>query len=305
MAYPELFQVLLAMSWLNITFAVKKDQLDSVCELLELANAQSVTIVDAGDDPLFDLLDGELPVWDSSLVTGLFNAQQGVDAVMANLSKVFEPDALLKCRVESLPERDWERCWMDRFQPMQYGRNLWICPTWYEPPDPKAANVMLDPGLAFGSGSHQTTRMCMEWLSEQKLTGRSVIDYGCGSGILAIAALKLGATSALGVDIDQQALLASRQNAQLNQVSDRLQLALPDAMPDQSAGDIVFANILAGTLVELKSQLLALRKAQGVLVLSGILQSQEAMIYKEFEAGNSIQIYNDGDWLMMSVTAQA
>ena len=293
------------MPWLNITFAVKKDQLDSVSELLELADAQSVTIEDAGDNPLFDLLDGELPVWDSSLVTGLFNAQQGKDEVLAKLSKAFEPEVLPECRVESLPEQDWERSWMDRFQPMQYGKDLWICPTWYEPPDPKATNVMLDPGLAFGSGSHETTRLCMEWMSQQNLAGRSVIDYGCGSGILAIAALKLGAASALGVDIDQQALLASRQNAQLNQVSDRLQLELPDAMPDQSVGDIVFANILAGTLVELKSQLLALRKAQGVLVLSGILQSQEAMIYKAFEAGNTIQVYNDGDWMMMSVTAQA
>ena len=293
------------MPWLNVTFAVEEDQLDSISEHLELAGAQSVTIEDAGDNPLFDLLDGEHPVWDSSLVTGLFNVQLGVDEVMAKLTRAFAPDALPECRVESLPEQDWERSWMDRFQPMQYGRNLWICPTWYEPPDPEAINIMLDPGLAFGSGSHETTRLCMQWLSTQRLEGKAVIDYGCGSGILAIAALKSGAASALGVDIDQQALQASRQNAQLNQVSERLQLALPANMPDQSAADIVFANILAGTLVELKTQLLTLRKAQGVLVLSGILQSQQAMIYKEFEPGNTIQSYNDGDWMMMSVTAQA
>lgn len=292
------------MPWLNVTFAVDEDQLDSISEHLELAGAQSVTIEDAGDNPLFDLLDGEHPVWDSSLVTGLFNVQLGVDEVMSKLTRAFAPDALPECRVESLPEQDWERSWMDRFQPMQYGRNLWICPTWYEPPDPEAINIMLDPGLAFGSGSHETTRLCMQWLSTQRLEGKAVIDYGCGSGILAIAALKSGAASALGVDIDQQALQASRQNAQLNQVSERLQLALPANMPDQSAGDIVFANILAGTLVELKIQLLTLRKAQGVLVLSGILQSQQAMIYKEFEPGNTIQSFNDGDWMMMSVTAQ-
>ena len=292
------------MPWLNVTFAVGEDQLDTISEHLELAGAQSVTIEDAGDNPLFDLLDGEHPVWDSSLVTGLFNVQLGVDEVIAKLTRAFAPDALPECRVESLPEQDWERSWMDRFQPMQYGRNLWICPTWYKPPDPEAINIMLDPGLAFGSGSHETTRLCMQWLSTQRLEGKAVIDYGCGSGILAIAALKSGAASALGVDIDQQALQASRQNAQLNQVSERLQLALPANMPDQSAGDIVFANILAGTLVELKTQLLTLRKAQGVLVLSGILQSQQAMIYKEFEPGNTIQSFNDGDWMMMSVTAQ-
>ena len=292
------------MPWLNVTFAVEEDQLDSISEHLELAGAQSVTIEDAGDNPLFDLLDGEYPVWDRSLVTGLFNVQLGVDEVMAKLTRAFAPDALPECRVESLPEQDWERSWMDRFQPMQYGKNLWVCPTWYEPPDQEAINIMLDPGLAFGSGSHETTRLCMQWLSTQRLEGKAVIDYGCGSGILAIAALKSGAASALGVDIDQQALQASRQNAQLNQVSERLQLALPANMPDQSAGDIVFANILAGTLLELKTQLLTLRKAQGVLVLSGILQSQQAMIYKEFEPGNTIKSYNDGDWMMMSVTAQ-
>jgi ribosomal protein L11 methyltransferase len=292
------------MPWLNVTFAVEENQLDSISEHLELAGAQSVTIEDAGDNPLFDLLDGEHPVWDCSLVTGLFNVQLGVDEVIAKLTRAFAPDALPECRVESLPEQDWERSWMDRFQPMQYGRNLWICPTWYKPPDPEAINIMLDPGLAFGSGSHETTRLCMQWLSTQRLEGKVVIDYGCGSGILAIAALKSGAASALGVDIDQQALQASRQNAQRNQVSERLQLALPANMPDQSAGDIVFANILAGTLVELKTQLLTLRKAQGVLVLSGILQSQQAMIYKEFEPGNTIQSFNDGDWMMMSVTAQ-
>lgn len=292
------------MPWLNVTFAVKKEQLDSVSEQLELAGAQSVTIEDAGDNPLFDLLDGEQHVWDSNLVTGLFDAPNGAENVLAQLTQSFAPDALPECRVESLPEQDWERSWMDRFQPMQYGNDLWICPTWCEPPDPKATNIMLDPGLAFGSGSHETTRLCMEWLSEQKLDDKTIIDYGCGSGVLAIAALKLGAASALGVDIDQQALLASRQNAQLNQVSESLNLALPANMPDKSAGDIVFANILAGTLVELKSQLQGLRKAQGVLVLSGILQSQEAMIYKEFEPGNAIQVYSDGDWMMMSVTAK-
>ena len=137
---------------------------------------------------------------------------------LLNWPTVFAPAAVPECRVESLPDQDWERSWMDRFRPMQYGKNLWICPTWYKPPDPEATNVMLDPGLAFGSGSHETTRLCMEWLSKQQLEGKSVIDYGCGSGILAIAALKLGADSALGIDIDQQALKASRQNAQHNHV---------------------------------------------------------------------------------------
>ncbi len=292
------------MSWLKISFAVKKDQLDIVSEQLEQAGAQAVTIEDAGDHPLFDLLDGEQPVWDSSLITGLFNAEQGLDAVLAELANSFTPRTLPDYQVETLADQDWERSWMDRFQPMQYGSKLWICPTWCEPPDPDATNIMLDPGLAFGSGSHETTRLCMQWLSGQELEGKSVIDYGCGSGILAITALKMGAAHALGVDIDPQALQASRQNAQLNLVSDSLQLELPENVPEQSEADIIFANILAGTLIELKSQLLGFRKPQGVLILSGVLQSQKVLIINEFEAGNIVQVVSEGDWLMMSVIAQ-
>ena len=293
------------MSWLKITFSSSKDQLDFLSDKLELAGAQAVTIEDAGDNPLFDLLDGELPVWESSQVTGLFNAEQGLDAVSADLTKAFAPAALPQHHVESLPDQDWERCWMDRFQPMQYGDNLWICPTWYEPPDSEATNIMLDPGLAFGSGSHETTRLCMEWLSKQNLAGKAVMDYGCGSGILAIAALKLGAASALGIDIDPQALQASRQNAQLNQVSEKLQLGLPADMPDHIQCDVIMANILADTLIELKAHLLSFRKPSGVLVLSGILKSQQALIYKTFEPANTIEVYNDGDWMMMTVISQS
>lgn len=292
------------MSWLKISFAIQKARLDIVSEKLEQAGAQAVTIEDAGDHALFDLLDGEQPVWDSSLVTGLFNAETGVDTVLSELVNTFAPDALPEFRIEELADQDWERSWMDRFQPMQYGHNLWVCPTWCEPPEPGASNIMLDPGLAFGSGSHETTRLCMQWLSTQELAGKSVIDYGCGSGILAIAALKLGAVNALGVDIDPQALQASRQNAELNQVSECLQLVLPENVPEQAAADIIFANILAGTLIELKSQLLGFRKAAGILILSGVLQSQKSLIVQEFEAGNSIQVVNEGDWLMMSVSAK-
>ena len=282
------------MSWLKITLAVKKGQLDFISEQLELAGAQAVTIEDAGDHPLFDLLDGSLPVWDDSLATGLFNAEQGSNAVLAKLANVFSPLALPQYRLEILPDQDWERSWMDRFQPIQYGHELWICPSWCEAPDPAATNIILDPGLAFGSGSHETTRLCMKWLSQQALENKTVIDYGCGSGILAIAALKLGAVSALGIDIDPHALQASRKNAQLNRVSERLQLELPSDIPEQYESDIVFANILADTLLELRSRLLSYRKPGGILILSGILQSQNELIYKEFEPGNKIQVFEDG-----------
>lgn len=289
------------MSWLKITFAVKKDRLDFVTEQLGLAGAQAVTIEDAGNHPLFDSLDGESPVWDNSLATGLFNAEPGLDAVIAGLAGTFAPGKLPDYRVERLPDQDWERCWMDRFQPIQYGRDLWICPTWCDVPDPDATNIMLDPGLAFGSGSHETTRLCMQWLAKQQTNGKRVIDFGCGSGILAIAALKLGAVSALGVDIDPQALQASSSNAEVNNVSEKLELVLPGQLPENSSADIIFANILAATLIDLKSHLLEMRAQQGVLVLSGILHTQEALIVNAFAPGNILQVEKDGDWLMMTV----
>jgi ribosomal protein L11 methyltransferase len=190
---------------------------------------------------------------------------------------------------------------MDRFQPMQYGNKLWIVPTWCDPPDPDATNIFLDPGLAFGSGSHETTRMCLNWLADREIEKKTVIDYGCGSGVLAIAALKMGAGHAIGVDIDPQALKSSRQNAVANGVSDSLQLVLPDQLPAAADADIVFANILAGTLLELKDVLLSMRKKDGVLLLSGLLKSQQAMIENAYGNANTIDVYEDGDWVMMTV----
>lgn len=291
------------MLWYKITFEVKKDQLDSVSERLEAAGAQAVTIEDAGDDALFDRLDGEKLIWENSLLTGLFNAELDLDGVLAELAASFSPDKLPQYQIEQLPDQDWERSWMDRFKPIHYGHDLWICPTWIDPPQPEATNIMLDPGLAFGSGTHETTSLCMQWLATQQLAGKKVIDFGCGSGVLAIAALKLGASSALGIDIDPQALQASRSNAETNNVSEKLELLLPSALADDSSADIVFANILAGTLIELKTLLLNLMRPQAVLILSGILHTQESLIVEAFSAGNSLQIERDGDWLLIRLNA--
>ena len=291
------------MPWLNVTFAVKDSQLDSVSEHLERAGAQSVTVEDAGDKPLFDLLDGQQPVWDSSLVTGLFDAQHGVDEVLAKLSSAFAPDDLPECRVESLPEQDWERSWMDRFQPMQYGRDLWICPSWHEPPDPKATNIMLDPGLAFGTGTHPTTSLCLRWLDRNIRQQKTLLDFGCGSGILAIAACMLGIDQAHGVDIDPQALIATHDNAEANNVADRIRTWLPEDYDKEHADtqyDIVAANILSGPLTELSPTLAHHTKTGGDIVLSGILREQ---------AESLLQAYNkffdmdepvfDEDWVML------
>lgn len=181
-------------------------------------------------------------------------------------------------KIEQIEDKDWEREWMDNFHPMRFGKRLWICPSWREVPDENATNVMLDPGLAFGTGTHPTTALCLEWLDSLDLQDKTVIDFGCGSGILAIAALKLGAKSAVGIDIDPQAILASRNNAEQNGVADRLQLFLSEDKPADLKADVVVANILAGPLKELYPVIRQLVKPNGVLGLSGILATQASSV---------------------------
>ena len=163
---------------------------------------------------------------------------------------------------------------MDNFHPMKFGQRLWICPSWREVPEPNAVNVMLDPGLAFGTGTHPTTALCLEWLESLDLSGKTVIDFGCGSGILAIAAIKLGAHKVVGIDIDPQALLASKDNAERNGVADKLEVYLPQEQPQNLVADVVVANILAGPLRELSTVIASLVKPNGDLAMSGVLDTQ-------------------------------
>jgi ribosomal protein L11 methyltransferase len=175
---------------------------------------------------------------------------------------------------ELIEDQDWERSWMDNFQPMRFGQRLWIVPSWHAAPEPDAVNLLLDPGLAFGTGTHPTTALCLEWLDAQTLQDCTVLDFGCGSGILAIAALLLGAGLAIGTDIDPQALEASRDNASRNGIEPaRFPLYLPGELPGVRA-DVLVANILAGPLVELAPRLAELLGPGGRLALSGILAEQ-------------------------------
>ncbi len=205
---------------------------------------------------------------------GLYDAETDMKAVVAQLQQHPLLGENFVRKIEQIEDKDWEREWMDNFHPMRFGQRLWICPSWREIPDPDAVNVMLDPGLAFGTGTHPTTSLCLEWLDGLDLNGKTVIDFGCGSGILAIAALKLGAKEAIGIDIDPQAIQASRDNAERNGVSDRLTLYLSDKKPQTLSADVVVANILAGPLRELAPVIGALPQAGGLLGLSGVLATQ-------------------------------
>ena len=230
--------------------------------------------MDSQDTPIFEPLPGETRLWGNTDVIALFDAETDMNEIVSLLKQAHHLDENTAYKIEQIEDKDWEREWMDNFHPMQFGKRLWICPSWREVPDQNAVNVMLDPGLAFGTGTHPTTALCLEWLDGLDLTGKTVIDFGCGSGILAIAALKLGAKNAIGIDIDPQAILASRNNAEQNGVADRLQLFLSDDKPADLKADVVVANILAGPLKELYPIISQLVKESGDLGLSGILETQ-------------------------------
>lgn len=261
------------MPWLQVRLAITPDQA-SVLEdqLLELG-AVSVTFMDAEDQPIFEPDLGTTPLWTHTHLLALFEADTDSAALLAHL-RLLRGGELPEHQVEHIEDQDWERSWMDNFQPMRFGQRLWIVPSWHAAPEPSAVNLLLDPGLAFGTGTHPTTALCLEWLDGQPLADCAVLDFGCGSGILAIAALLLGARQAVGTDIDPQALEASRDNASRNGIDPaRFPVYLPADLPAQQA-DVVLANILAGPLVELAPTITALVKSGGRLALSGILAEQ-------------------------------
>jgi ribosomal protein L11 methyltransferase len=262
------------MPWIQIKINSTGENAETLSDALMDVGAVSVTFQDTHDNPVYEPLPGETLLWGDTDVIGLFDAETEMSDVVAELSQHPLLGSAFRHKIEQIEDKDWEREWMDNFHPMRFGERLWICPSWRDVPDPDAVNVMLDPGLAFGTGTHPTTSMCLTWLDGLDLQGKTVIDFGCGSGILAIAALKLGAAQAIGIDIDPQAIQASRDNAERNGVSERLALYLPHQQPDNLQADVVVANILAGPLRELAPLISVLPKAGGHLGLSGVLASQ-------------------------------
>lgn len=272
------------MAWVQIRLNSTDQKAEQISDYLEEIGAVSVTFMDSQDTPIFEPLPGETRLWGNTDVVALFDAETDMQQILRLLQQSQFVDADFSYKIEQIEDKDWEREWMDNFHPMQFGKRLWICPSWREIPDPNAVNVMLDPGLAFGTGTHPTTALCLEWLESLDLQGKTVIDFGCGSGILAIAALKLGAASAIGIDIDPQAILASRNNAQQNGVDDRLQLFLAEQQPENLQSDVVVANILAGPLKELAPTISALVKPNGDLGLSGILSTQAQSVCEAYQS---------------------
>lgn len=273
------------MAFLQLDLAIGAADPSPFEDALFAAGALSVTLEDAADNPVLEPAPGTTPLWPSVRVKALFEASADPLVIEAVLRSEL-PQPLPDLSFAQLADRPWEREWLKDFQPMQFGERLWICPDGQRPEFSGSSLttrrsppvfIDLDPGLAFGTGTHPTTALCLTWLDGVELHGKSVIDYGCGSGILAIAALKLGAASALAVDIDPQAIIATKENAARNDVADRIEAHTVAEMDAQSA-DIVLANILAEPLITLAATLARLVKPGGHIVLSGLLTEQAAQV---------------------------
>lgn len=266
------------MAWLTLIVDSDASHAEVLSEALLGLGALSVDLLDAdADTPDEQAIfgePGEPPpgVWLHNRVSALFDDDQDVVAILQQAAQRIQLSELPTYRIEPLADNDWVRLTQSQFDPIPISPRLWIVPTWHTPSDPNAINIVLDPGLAFGTGSHPTTRLCLRWLDNNLRGGESVLDYGCGSGILAIAALKLGAERAVGVDVDAQAVIASRDNALANQV-EKVQFYLPNNTP-HATYDLVVANILTNPLRMLAPLLAGATKPGGQIVLSGILQEQ-------------------------------
>ena len=264
------------MGWLQISINTTKNHAEVAEDCLFSAGAQTVTLTDAADQPILEPGPDETPVWTNVIITGLVALEENQQALLDLIEQCLT-GVDFTCDTQILEDQNWTRAWMEHFHAMQFGQRLWVCPLHMEPPEPDAINLRLDPGLAFGTGTHPTTSLCLRWLDQNIVDSHNeqdtLLDYGCGSGILAIAACMLGIDHADGVDIDPQALTATHDNAETNQVRDKIETFLPDDYQKQHADtqyDIVVANILSGPLAELASMLAGHTKAGGDIVLSGI-----------------------------------
>jgi ribosomal protein L11 methyltransferase len=280
--------------WQELRFSTTPDQLEHLESWLFEQGALAVTLEDNADEPLLEPGPGETPLWQNIKLVALFEMGINLSPILASVPQQWvtaSADA-----ADFVPDQVWERAWMENFEPLKMGKRLWICPSWCEPPDPHAVNINLDPGLAFGTGTHPTTAMCLGELDATIQPGVNLIDYGCGSGILAIAGLKLGATKAFAVDNDPQAVTATWDNAQRNAITqDQLDVFLVSQADTQGRlqpADLVIANILAGPLEALAPTLIDLMNPGGRLILAGLLSEQAAALieaYKPWVALSAVQ----------------
>lgn len=269
--------------WQKLSIGSPSSKSELIAELLEEAGALAVTFEAANNEEIFEPKLGSTPLWQETQVIGLFEQQIKLDPIIKSIEKIVSPHNSLAYTLETVADQDWQKVCMDAFAPVCIADKLWINPSWHEQPADNKPVVVLDPGLAFGTGAHPTTALCLEWLANHIEQQSLVIDYGCGSGILAIAAIKLGARQCWAVDNDPQALEATTENAGRNAIyPPQLTSVLPEELPMIKA-DIVIANILANPLISLASTLTNLLKPGGKIVLSGILQQQAQAVMDAYK----------------------
>ncbi len=267
------------MSFYELTVQVLQSQVESLDELLTQTGAVGVTYVDAKDAPIYEPKPGEMPLWNDIKLTALFDDINTLEMASQTLLKSYPKLQQLKTQ---LKDQVWERVWMEHFKPIRFGDNSWVIPDGYEVVDPKAVNLILDPGLAFGTGTHETTALCLKWLDQNDVKGMSLVDFGCGSGILAVMALLQGAKQVICVDIDEQAILATKQNAKKNNVAEGIRVIKPENVRSIKNQDGILANILAEPLMMFCDDFQQMLKPKGFIVLSGILESQKNMICDKY-----------------------
>jgi ribosomal protein L11 methyltransferase len=294
------------LSWLQCICQTTKKHHQAIEDAMEGAGALSITWQDAYDTPVLEPLPGEQLLWEDMIITGLFDKDTDLSALSDTLNDNKSAWDIQDCRIETLEDQDWERVWMKDFHPIQFGEKLWIYPSNYEIPSENPDGhtyIHLDPGLAFGTGTHPTTALCLEWLDQNPPKDLTVVDYGSGSGILAVAAVKLGATHINATDIDPQALIATADNMLRNDIpANKISNYLPDDCP-KNEHDLVLANILCGPLIELFPVISSLTRSGGTLVLSGLLEEQQSDLIKTYSASFAdFDVKTMDGWIRISAT---
>lgn len=304
------------LNWIQIHSQVAKADVELTEAIFYRYGAQSILLENATEVQIFEPMPGKSPLWDEVVVIGLFDADDfkpdnnnelTIENIQSHLNR---ETTVQRTWITNLEDKAWERVWMDHYHPIQCAENLWIIPKWLEAPNPSATNVLMDPGLAFGTGYHASTQLCLSWLAHAELTDKLVVDYGCGSGILGISALKLGAKKVYAVDIDPQAVTATQQNAELNDLSQNIQAYLPDAFnevqskADFPKPDVLVANILAKPLKQLAPYFANLCQSGTKLVLAGLIEPQREDIiqlysqwFEDFESDSLPE-----NWIRLSAT---